>query len=173
MPKAFGLFVATLAPWNWFINPISFRDRTPGFGPPVSNLALRKINEFMLRVQGKAMGPVGWVIAEEYGQLGGRYHVHALVTGVLNLSRNEWEKEACRCFGRTQIQMFDQERGAAFYMTKCAGKLIGRIDFGGILKGRDLAKCVQSRSFGGGRDVVKSQPLPADCYHRCVPRWHR
>ena len=173
MPRAFGKFVAELAEWAWFINPLSFRDRIAGFGPPVSNLALKGIAEFLLRVQSEARRPVGWVIAEEYGQLGGRYHSHALITGVRHLSREDWEKEAFRCFGRTQIEPFDRQRGAAFYVAKYAGKLTDRIDFGGFLKGCDLAKCVQSRSFGGCRDVVKSQPLPQSYFHRCLPRWHR
>jgi hypothetical protein len=173
LPRAFGKFVAELAEWDWFINPLSFRDRISGFGPPVSNLALKGITEFLLRVQSEAGRPVGWVIAEEYGQLGERYHSHALITGVRHLSREDWEKEAFRRFGRTRFQVFDRQHGAAVYVTKYAGKLTDRIDFGGFLRGGDLAKCVQSRSFGGCRDVVKSQPLPQSYFHRCLPRWHR
>ncbi len=126
LPRAFGKFVSELATWDWFINPLSFRDRVPGYGPPVSNLALTRIAEFFLRLQGEARQPVGWVIAEEYGQLGERYHCHALVTGVRNLSRQDWEKEAFRCFGHTQIDRFDRERRAAYYVAKYEGKLTGR-----------------------------------------------
>ena len=167
------MLIAGLAAWDWFINPLSFRDRTPGFGPPVPDIALSRINEFFLRIQSDAGRLIGWVIAEEFGRLCGRYHCHALITGVQHLSRQVWQREAYRCFGRTRIDPFDPIRGAAFYLAKYEGRLTGKIDFGGFLRGRDLLKCGQSRSVGGGRVVVESVPMPNGCYHMCLPRRHR
>ena len=173
MPKAFGMFIASLATWDWFINPLSFRDRIPGFGPPVPGIALSRLTEFLIRLQIDAGQPIGWVIAEEFGRLGSRYHCHALITGVRHLSQQFWQREAFRCFGHTKIQLFDPERGATFYVAKYEGKLTGQVDPGGFLKGRDLSKCLESRSVGGGRDVVRSEPLPRSHFHMCLPRRHR
>ena len=173
IPRAFGRFIAELADWDWFINPFSFRDRIPGFGPPVPGIALSRLNEYLMRLQIAAGQPIGWVIAEEFGRLGGRYHGHALITGVRHLSLDFWRREAYRCFGRTKIELFDPSRGAAFYVTKHAGTLTGKFDLGGFLKGRDLSKCEQSHSPGGGRDVVKSQPFLRSFFHTCLPHRHR
>ena len=173
IPRAFGRFIAELADWDWFINPLSFRDRIPGFGPPVPGVAMSRLNEYLMRLQITAGQPIGWVIAEEFGRLGGRYHGHALITGVRHLSLDFWRREAYRCFGRTKIELFDPSRGAAFYLTKHAGTLTGKFDLGGFLKGRDLKKCEQSRSRGGGRDVVKSPGLLKSFFHMGLPRWHR
>jgi hypothetical protein len=173
MPRAFGMFIAGLAAWDWFINPLSFRDRNPGVGPPVPDVALIRITEFLSRVQSDAGRLIGWVIAEEFGRLCGRYHCHALITGVRDLSRQFWEREAYRCFGRTRIEPFDPQRGAAFYVAKYEGRLTGQIDLGGFLKGRDLSRCDQSHSVGGCRVVVESVPMPKGCYHMCLPRRHR
>jgi len=180
LPTAYGKFVAELAAWDWFMNPISLRDRVPGFGPPVPGIALSKLNEFLTRLQHDAGRLIGWVIAEEFGLLGGRLHYHALITGVRDLPRGYWERQAYRCLGRTRIRIFDPKRGAAYYLAKFAGKPSGKvniglggINLGGFLKERDLSKCEQSHSPGGGRDVVVSAPLPRNCFHRCLPRWHR
>lgn len=173
LPRAFGMFIASLAAWDWFINPLSFRDRTPGFGPPVPDIALSRITEFLLRIQSNAGRPIGWVVAEEFGRLGGRYHCHALITGVPDLSRQFWQREAYRCFGRTRIAPFDPKRGAALYVAKYEGRLTGQVHLGGCMRGIDLSKCEQSRSVGGGRDLTVSPPMPSGLYRQCLHRWYR
>ncbi len=47
---------------------------------------------------------VGWVIAEEFGRSGGRWHVHLLIRGVRHLRRKKWWKRAFRRFGRNRIE---------------------------------------------------------------------
>lgn len=47
---------------------------------------------------------IGWVIAEEFGRVGGRWHVHLLVTGVTHLRRKKWWKRAFVRFGRSRIE---------------------------------------------------------------------
>lgn len=51
-----------------------------------------------------ASNSVHWVIAEEYGHLGGRWHVHILMRGVAHLRRKKWWKRAFIRFGRTRIE---------------------------------------------------------------------
>ena len=153
LAHAFGDFIAGVAPWDWFINPITFRDgwrpsecrrglTNPGtppilrkkrveerfrignyavYGPdprieqyrpssrnnvssgaPVPDAAIAFIQEYFALLQAAADGPIGWMIAEEFGRLGGRWHCHALVTGVSKLRRTEWWRKAYQLFGRSR-----------------------------------------------------------------------
>jgi hypothetical protein len=173
LPPAFGKFLMDLASWDWFVNPLSFRDGGPGSGAPVPDFALRQIKEYLLLVQRDAGPPIGWVLAEEFGRLGGRWHCHVLITGVRQLSRDFWRREANRRFGYSRIEAFNQQWGAAYYTAKYAGRSPGEIHFGGTLAGIHLATCERSRSEGGGHDVTVSAPLPKSCFHLCLSRRHR
>ena len=124
-------------------------------------------------VEKQAGEPIGWMIAEEFGRMGGRWHCHGLVTGVSHLDRRVILLRAKRDFGYTRIERFDPRRGAAFYSAKYAGRLPGNIHFGGTLAGVDLSKCEQSMSCGAGRDVVLSAPMGKSLFHMCLPRRHR
>lgn len=173
MPRVFGMFIAGLAAWDWFLNPLSFRDRTPGFGPPLTDLALSRITELLTLMQRNAGRPIGWVIAEEFGRLGGRYHCHALITGVARLSRDFWRREAYRRFGYTRIEVVNPARGAAYYAAKYEGRFPGQLHFGGTLKETDLSICEQSQSQGGGHDVAVSVALPKPHFRMTLARRHR
>jgi hypothetical protein len=47
---------------------------------------------------------IGWVIAEEFGRLGGRWHVHLLIRGATQLRRAKWWRRAFIRFGRARIE---------------------------------------------------------------------
>ncbi len=224
MAHAFGDFIAGVAPWDWFINPITFRDGwrpsecrraltnpvTPPilrkkrveekfrvgnyavYGPdpriekhrpssrnnvssgaPVPDAAIAFIQEYFALLQAAADAPIGWMIAEEFGRLGGRWHCHALVTGVSKLLRKEWWRKAYELFGRSRIEPFDPERGAAFYAAKYASKALGGIHFGGTLAGVDLSTSRVPSKKGGAIDVVKSADSPKGYFHNSMSRWHR
>ncbi len=49
-------------------------------------------------------GAIFWVIAEEFGSAGGRWHVHLLIRGVEYLRRRKWWRRAFVRFGRTRIE---------------------------------------------------------------------
>lgn|GEM_PF-4182196 len=51
-----------------------------------------------------ATSAIGWVIAEEFGRAGGRWHVHLLIRGVRHLGRRKWWKRAFMRFGRSRIE---------------------------------------------------------------------
>ena len=145
LPQAFGDFLAGLAPWSWFINPITFRGDAP-----CSDAAMKAIAEWLADIQAHAgASEVGWVIAEEFGALGGRWHAHGLVAGVSRLERKFWWREAFRRFGRTRIEPFDPERAGAFYAAKYAAKALGKIHFGGTLAGVKLSRVIRQ----GGRRI--------------------
>jgi hypothetical protein len=158
---------ASLAPWDWFINPFSFRTE------PAPDAAITRIEEFFGPVQRQAPLPLGWLIAEEFGRLGGRFHCHALVTGVGELRRDFWWREAFRRFGRTRIEPFDAKRGAAFYASKYAAKQLGALHFGGTLAGVDLSLCEERGSTGGGQEVAPSSDVPKLYFRVGLKHWHR
>jgi hypothetical protein len=173
LPPAFGKFIAGLVSWDWFFNPLSFRDGGSGCGAPVPDFALRQIKKYLLLVQRDAGRPIGWVLAEEFGRLGGRWHCHMLITGVRQLSRDFWRREACRRFGYTRIEAFNPLQGGPYHTAKYEGRSPGEIHFGGTLAGVDLAMCEQSRSRGGGHDVAVSVALPKLHFRMILSRWHR
>ena len=51
-----------------------------------------------------ATAAIGWVIAEEFGRAGGRWHVHLIVRGAQHVRRKKWWKRAFVRFGRTRIE---------------------------------------------------------------------
>ena len=51
-----------------------------------------------------ATAAIGWVIAEEFGRAGGRWHVHLLIRGAQHLRRKKWWKRAFVRFGRSRIE---------------------------------------------------------------------
>jgi hypothetical protein len=51
-----------------------------------------------------ATNAIGWVIAEEFGRIGGRWHVHILIRGTQHLRRKKWWKRAFIRFGRNRIE---------------------------------------------------------------------
>ncbi len=132
LPEAYGEFISSLAEWNWFVT-ITFKEIT------VRDLAVTRIEEWLADIQGAVGGKqIGWLLAEEFGRIGGRYHCHLLVTGVLSQQRQFWWREAFRRFGRSEIKPFDPEQAAAFYAAKYAAKQLGLIHFGGMLAGTIL-----------------------------------
>jgi hypothetical protein len=51
-----------------------------------------------------ATAAIGWVIAEEFGRAGGRWHVHLLVRGAQDLRRKKYWRRAFVRFGRNRIE---------------------------------------------------------------------
>jgi len=132
LPNAYGEYLSKLAKWDWFVT-ITFRDILP------RDLAIARIEEWLADIQALVGGKqIGWILAEEFGRIGGRYHCHMLVTGVGKQRRQFWWSEAFRRFGRSEIRPFNQEKAAAFYTAKYAAKQLGAIHFGGMLSGRNL-----------------------------------
>jgi hypothetical protein len=206
----FGDWVAkSLGPWDWFINPITFRDRHPdlernpktgaprqyrstgcvgpvkifvpdprlkswepcfrgrrGAAPPVPDKALVEIKDFLLELQESAEQPIRWMIAEELGGVGGRYHCHGLVAGVGHLRRDEWWAKAFERFGRTKISLFDPTLGGAFYAAKYAAKQPGALHFGGPAPGQGFAAVLRPGPIVGRADVVQSAEMQRDGIRR-------
>jgi hypothetical protein len=187
LPRVWGEFIAGLAAWSWFVT-ITFKNSGYKGAAPASDFALDRISEWLADLQAAAGGrPIGWVLAEEFGRLGGRWHCHLLICGVSHLQRRFWWSEAFRRFGRTRIEPFNHEQGAAFYTAKYAAKALGEIHFGGFLAGHEFQRVIHSPD--GRRIWVEDVRSSAPCathaiktpsafigkqfFHSGIPRWHR
>jgi hypothetical protein len=183
LPEAFGQFIAGLAPWSWFINPITFRGDAP-----CSDAAMKGIEEWLADLQANAGRTIGWVIAEEFGALGGRWHCHGLICGVSHLRRRFWWQEAFRRFGRTTIEPFDPGQAGAFYASKYAAKAMGKIHFGGTLDGVELSRVIRpdgihrtwadslsesSKAVHTHARIASSANLEKSFFRLGLGRWHR
>jgi len=163
--QAFGYFVAyQLALWDWFLT-ITFRDRA-GVGLPTPEMHRRQLFDFMLDLE-RAKEHVGWLIAEEFGELSGRFHCHGLVAGVAALSRKEWWQIAHDRFGRSRIEPVRLQEAAAFYAAKYQTKQLGTLHLGGILAGVDLRAWEQSQvpAAGGCQVIAPSAEVPTALFH--------
>lgn len=182
LPKTYGEFLADL-PWDWFVNPITFRQEVP-----CPDSAMERIGEWLADIEAHAGRPIGWVIAEEFGALGGRWHCHGLIHGTAHLRRDFWWAEAFRRFGRTRIEPFDPARAAAFYAAKYAAKALGKIHFGGILAGVELSRVIRpdgvhrswvdslAKSSEPSRThtvVSPSADMDRDFFRLNLGKWHR
>jgi hypothetical protein len=183
LPEAFGQFLVELEAWSWFINPITFR----GEDPPVPDAAMHAISEWLADLEAQAGKPIGWVIAEEFGALAGRWHCHGLISGTSHLHRKFWWAEALRRFGRNRIDPFDPERAGVFYAAKYAAKALGMLHFGGTLAGVELSRVVRDgfrRSWADSLTadsepvcthgiVAPSANVGREFYRMGLGRWHR
>src|SRR5690242_8605095 len=94
---------------------------------------MKRLEIYFLDLRQAAGRPIGWVIAEELGDFGLRFHVHALVSGVEELLIPTWQKTAFRRFGISEIKRFHLGIGAGHYIAKHALDESGGLHFGGTL----------------------------------------
>jgi len=146
---------------------ITFRDAAH-FQPRLEDVL--EYNRDVARSTGR---PVGWVLAEEFGSLGGRYHCHQVMCGTEKLYRRFWWSEAFRRFGRSEISPFDPERGAAYYAAKYSAKQLGSLHFGGTVAGVDLERSEETKAYAGAGIVARSENMTRDFYRLGLGRWHR
>lgn len=118
--EAWGDFLGGF-PWDWFCT-LTFRDPVPSF------TAHRRFAFFMRDVEQAAGLPIAWFRADEYGPLGGRLHLHALVSNVGHLRRLTWMDRWDARNGYARILKFDPEKGAAYYCAKYVTKQFGEWD---------------------------------------------
>ncbi|HEV2315434.1 MAG TPA: hypothetical protein VGR94_09035 [Candidatus Acidoferrales bacterium] len=142
---------------------------------PFTHEILSEIRLFMELVEVSVGAPIGYIIAEEIGELNGRWHLHLLVSGVSGLYRRIWWSAAHQIWGRSRIEIYDPRRAAAFYAAKYAAKQLGAIHLCGTLRGASMDACEDRRSgvAVGGRDLVRSDSMPSDFYHSPVTSFRK
>jgi DNA invertase Pin-like site-specific DNA recombinase len=108
-----GKYVDDLAFWYWVVT-ISFRYAT------APDRALAAAEAWLTEVENAAGGRITWALAQSRGELGGRVHLHILVADVDDLNMREWQSKAIGLFGDCQIEVFDPEKGGAYYLASNA-----------------------------------------------------
>jgi hypothetical protein len=135
---------------------------------PFTYKILTEVRLFMEMLEASAGMPIGFIVAEEIGDVGGRWHLHLLVSGVpSDVPRKVWWSAAFQIWGRTRIEPYDPRKAAAFYAAKYAAKQLGAIHLCGTLCGVRMNDCEDSARHAalGGHDVVSSAFMPSGFFH--------
>lgn len=176
LAEAFGEFVAGLAEWDWFAT-ITFREAS--LNP---ERAVSAVEAWLAEIEKSAGLSFAFVLAEEFGALGGRFHCHLLIGGVDGVRRDFWWREAFRRFGRARIEPCQRARAAAFYAAKYETKSLGNLHFGGAFQGRETRSIegdFQLKEKGTasvskrGSEIVPSANLERDFYRMRSRRQRR
>ncbi len=171
LAEAFGEFVAGLAAWEWFVT-VTFRNEVTNQGRVVL-----EIKSWLAEIEKMAGQSFAFVLAEEFGALGGRFHCHLLIAGVADVRRDFWWREAFRRFGRTRIEPCQQARAAACYAAKYETRSLGNLHFGGALKGSEVRRVNESFELTGreqyakrGAEIVTSASLDKKFFRMTLAR---
>jgi hypothetical protein len=134
---------------------------------PFTYEILSEVQLFMELLEASVGAPIGYIIAEEIGELNGRWHLHLLISGVdPDIRRKIWWSAAFQIWGRARVDIYDPQKAAAFYAAKYAAKQLGAIHLCGMLRGISMEECECSRGVAvGGHDVVLSDHMPSAFFH--------
>jgi hypothetical protein len=137
---------------------------------PFTYEILSEVRLFMELLEASVGAPIGYIIAEEIGELNGRWHLHLLISGVsADIRRSIWWSAAFQIWGRTRIDAYDPQKAAAFYAAKYAAKQLGAIHLCGTLRGISMDDCEHPCAvIVGGEDVVRSDSMPSAFYRSPV-----
>jgi hypothetical protein len=168
-----GLFLERRVKPDWMVT-ISFRDRVSRDGtrrPPTREWALPRLLRFLDEaLEPAADGPILYILVEDYGARGGRFHAHALIAGVAHLDRRFWWDRASTLFGRTRIEPYSERGGGAQYIARHALTDTGNIHFGGRLLPRSIEK---ERPPVGRVVIARSAEVPSDLFHMTLGKWRQ
>lgn len=134
--NGYGDWLAEIRPWSWFCT-ITFREEKRA-----SPATVPKVMDWLRTVEKLSPHLVSWVLSEEWGNIGGRFHCHALVSHVNEVNRRFAWSIAFERFGRTKIEVPNLAAVAAHYAAKYATKSEGAIWLGGKgFKDLDFLPC--------------------------------
>jgi hypothetical protein len=123
--EAWGDFLSNYR-WSWFVT-LTFREETKSFA------GIRKFNA-IIRALEKATGrSVPYFRADQYGDINGRFHFHALIANVEDLRRLTWMDWWNEFNGYALIEPFDPTLGAPWYCSRYMMKPNAEYDLGGDL----------------------------------------
>lgn len=86
-----------------------------------------------MRALERASGmPIAWYRGDQYGDKGGRFHFHLLVSNVAHVDHFEWMRRWERMGGGfARIYPYDPDLGAAYYESTFVTKQLGESETGG------------------------------------------
>jgi hypothetical protein len=158
-----GFFFERVQPPAWFVTN-TFRDYADRYGrlrPPARGRALSQLREYFRELETAAKKRIGYILVLDYGNVSGRLHAHALVSGVGHLDRRVWWEKAYQRFGRTSIEPYEEHGGGAQYIAKHALTETGDLYFGGRLLD---PKPIKEPQPVGRVVVAKSADVPSEFF---------
>ena len=156
-----GEFIRNLLEWSWYVT-ITFRFY------PGRTRTLPEVIHYLNDLEHAACNPIGWIVADGFGEKGERYHCHLLVAGVDHVDIDEWWRRSFARFGRSEIKRYDPSKGAAYYVAKHALAETGSLSVGGKLLD---SPCAVTPGLPVGRVVVaRSAEVPSALYHMTLGR---
>lgn len=137
--KAYAGFIAGW-PWEWFVTLTFSQDVHEERASKLFRLWISKLNRELYGVpRKKRPRGVYWVLAFET-QKSGRWHIHALVTGVKQARRLSWMDKWTsldKVTGWARIEDVRDEAAVSKYLTKYVSK-DGRIEFSKNLRAASI-----------------------------------
>jgi hypothetical protein len=104
---------------------------------------------------------VDWAASVSRGELNGRTHIHVLIARVEGLDLITWRQNGNMCFGDCKLELYDAERGGAYYLAKNA-----LADSGELLQGGRHVECgdapADNNSESGRRGPGRPRVTPPD-----------
>ncbi len=142
LKQAWGDWVKDLANWDWFMTGTfrepSQEEQRRGYTQRGWHYASTAWNKF-LEALPAPLGVEHWFRAFEFEKWRGVPHIHALISGVKDLRRDEAWNWWFKHYGFARILPYDRELGAGYYLCKYVTKELGDIRFSPNLK-VDLTK---------------------------------
>jgi len=162
--------------WQVFVT-ITFRTRSfpwgrgfpgPGSEMPSPGFGHGVFDDFVSQLAAQLGAPVDYILCDQTGRNGGRFHLHALLAadGLGEYPRAELEEWLRRRAGWSRALPF--ERGAAHYLGRYIGRNLGTAEWD-IMVG-DCKTVGNSEWPEVGRSVVvTSAELPKALFHQTMP----
>ena len=133
LKQAWGKWLSGLADWDWYAT-LTFREPSEeeqrrGYTQRGWAYAKRAYNQFLASLPMSLIVNHHWVRMFEFQRWRGVPHIHALISGVADLRRDEaWAWWFAR-YGINRILPYDPTLGAGFYLCKYVVKELGDIQF--------------------------------------------
>jgi len=139
LKQAWGAWISGLANWDWYAT-LTFRDPEPeelarGYTKRGWGYAVKAYKRFVEALPAP-LGVGHWVRMFEYQQERGVPHVHALLSGVQDLRRDEAWSWWFQRYGLARILPYDNKLGAGYYLCKYVTKELGDVKFSDSLTGK-------------------------------------
>ena len=138
--------------------PVSCSDR------PSPEFARHLFDSFVQHLEREISSPIACVVADQHGDIGGRFHQHGLITGkgLDRYPRRKIEKWLGSNAGFNRVLPF--RKGAAYYVARYIGHNLEKAEWTLEMGGTQPVHPQQPK--GRGIDVARSADLPSEFFHQ-------
>ena len=134
-----------------------------GCGMPSAAFGRHCFQDFVLHLEARTGERLDYIVGDQFGQLHGRFHQHALLSakGLDKYPRSELESWLRRRAGWSRALPF--QHGAAHYLARYIGRHLESADWAVRIGG----EVVNRNQRAIGRDVIaKSADVPRSLFHQ-------